>query len=125
VLEKNPRYWELALATLRWTEEIGHTAVTSTVTVTELFAKPLRALDTRRIAQMQNLLTDFPNLTWVPVDLELANQAARIRAAYNLKTPDALQAATAFLSGATAFITNDAIFERIQQFETLMLDRLL
>jgi predicted nucleic acid-binding protein len=74
---------------------------------------------------MQNLLTDFPNLTWVPVDLEIAKQAARIRAVYNLKTPDALHAATAFLSGATAFITNDAIFERIQQFETLMLDRLL
>ncbi len=39
--------------------------------------------------------------------------AARMRALYGLKTPDALQAATAVRSGATAFITNDAGLKRM------------
>jgi predicted nucleic acid-binding protein len=42
-----------------------------------------------------------------------------------LRTPDALQAATAAYAGATAFITNDAVFGRAESFETLVLDRLL
>jgi predicted nucleic acid-binding protein len=93
--------------------------------MTELLVEPLRALDSRRIIQMQSLLVGFPNLTWVPVDLEIANVAAEYRALHNLKTPDALQAATALESGATGLVTNDASFARIPEFETLMLDRLL
>jgi predicted nucleic acid-binding protein len=48
-----------------------------------------------------------------------------LRALHRLRTPDALQAATAEHSGATGFITNDAVFERVKTFETLVLDRLL
>lgn len=51
-------------------------------------------------------------------------RAAEIRARYKLQTPDAIQAATAILARATAFITNDPIFERIPEFDTLILDRL-
>jgi predicted nucleic acid-binding protein len=39
--------------------------------------------------------------------------------------PDALQAATAIQSGATAFITNDANFTRVGEFETAVLERFL
>jgi predicted nucleic acid-binding protein len=42
-----------------------------------------------------------------------------------LRTPDALQAATAVHTGATGLITNDAVFERLEAFETLVLDQLL
>jgi len=42
-----------------------------------------------------------------------------------LKTPDTLQAATAAHPGVTALVTNDAAFERVQAFETLVLDQLL
>jgi predicted nucleic acid-binding protein len=57
--------------------------------------------------------------------LEIADRAARIRALHRLRSPDALQAATAVHAGATGLITNDPIFERIETFETLVLDRLL
>jgi hypothetical protein len=42
-----------------------------------------------------------------------------------LRTPDALQAATAIHAQATGFITNDPIFERLEGFETMILERLL
>ncbi len=42
-----------------------------------------------------------------------------------MKTPDAIQLATAILYGATAFLTNDRIFERVKEIHILILDKLL
>ena len=71
------------------------------------------------------LLSTYPNLDWIPPGLEIADLAARIRALHGLKTPDALQAATAIEAQATALVTNDKVFERVGDFETLVLDRLV
>ena len=65
----------------------------------------------------------FP--TWIAPSLEIADLAARFRALHGLRTPDAIQAATAAHTHATGFITNDGVFERLDAFETLVLDRLL
>jgi len=70
------------------------------------------------------LLSTCANLDWVAPDLEIADLAARLRAAHRLKTPDALQAATAVQTRASGLITNDPAFERVESFETLVLDRL-
>jgi predicted nucleic acid-binding protein len=93
--------------------------------MTEILAKPYRTLDVAKVRQIRSLLLAYPNLEWVPTDLEIANEAALLRAKYKLETPDAIQAATAIHSGATLLVTNDASFERIPAFKTLLLDRLL
>jgi predicted nucleic acid-binding protein len=124
-LQENPRYIELADYVMRWIERPGHSASTSIVTMTELVAKPYAVLDEESVGRMKEYLLDYPNLEWIPADMRIAVLAGHFRAAYKLKTPDALQAATAVQSGATALVTNDAIFERIPAFETLTLDRLL
>jgi predicted nucleic acid-binding protein len=121
----NPKYVALAREVLRWTEEPGHAAVTSTVTMTELLVRPYRTLEESKVRQIYDLLLTYPNLRWITPDLEIADLAARLRARHRLETPDALQAATAVHAGATLLVTNDASFERIQAFETLLLDRLL
>ena len=56
---------------------------------------------------------------------EMLTEAALLRAKYKLETPDALQAATTIRSGATVLVTNDASFERIPAFKTVLFDRLL
>jgi predicted nucleic acid-binding protein len=66
-----------------------------------------------------------PNLDWIAPDLEMAALAAWLRALHRLRTPDALQAATAALAGATALITHNAVFERVDSLRSLVLDRLL
>lgn len=71
------------------------------------------------------LLSTFPNLEWLPLTLEVADLAARFRADYNLRTPDAIQAAAAASKSATGFLTNDFSFKRIDIFETLVLDTLI
>ena len=122
-LEENPRYVALTDQIFLWLEQSGHQAVTSTVTMTELLVQPYRELDKKRADDFSALLSTYPKLDWVAPNLEIAELAARIRALHRLKTPDALLAATAAYSGATGLITNDSVFERIQSFETLVLDR--
>jgi predicted nucleic acid-binding protein len=124
-LEANPRYAALADEIFSWLEEPGHTAVTSTITMTELLVQPYRDGDEPRVDRFYGLLATYPNLEWVAPDLEVADIAARVRAVHRLRTPDALQAATAIRSQATGMVTNDSVFERLKEFETLVLDRTL
>jgi predicted nucleic acid-binding protein len=98
--------------------------VTSTITMTELLVQPYRGLDEQQAGLFYGLLSTYPNLDWIAPDLEIAGLAARLRAAHRLKTPDALQAATAVHAGASGLITNDPVFERVEGFEALVLDRL-
>ncbi len=100
-------------------------AVTSTITMTELLVQPYRDSSEDRVNRFYGLLSTFPNLQWVPADLEIAGMAAKLRAAHRLRTPDALQAATAVRAQATGLVTNDAVFRRVDRFETLVLDALL
>jgi predicted nucleic acid-binding protein len=67
----------------------------------------------------------YPNFRWIAPDLSIADLAAQLRASYQLRTPDSLQAATALRWRAVGFITNDAVFGRVSGFETLLFDKLL
>jgi predicted nucleic acid-binding protein len=93
--------------------------------MTELLVLPYREGDDPRANDFYALLSTYPNLAWIAPNLEIADLAARIRAVHRLRTPDALQAATAAHSRATGLITNDAVFERVKGFQTLVLDKLL
>jgi len=93
--------------------------------MTELLVQPYRAFDEQRVDEFYGLPSTFPNLQWVAPNLEIADLAARFRALHHLRTPDALQAATAAHARATGLITNDAVFERLEAFETLVLEQLL
>jgi predicted nucleic acid-binding protein len=124
-LELNPRYVDLADPIFAWIERPGHSAVTSTITMTELLVRPYLDADEDRVNLYYGLLSRYPNLEWIAPDLEVADMAARLRARHRLPTPDALEAATAARSRATGFVTNDPIFQRVEAFETLLFDALL
>ncbi|MEP7352534.1 MAG: type II toxin-antitoxin system VapC family toxin [Acidobacteriota bacterium] len=121
-LDANPRYVELAETIFAWIEESGHSAVTSTLTMTEILVGPYRAGDVKRARIFRAWLSDFPHLDWTPPDLEISNDGARLRAEHRLAVVDALQAATAIRSGATCLIGNDATFKRVPGIEILLLD---
>lgn len=123
-LEANPQYLPFTDRIFSWLERPDPSAVTSTITMTELLVQPYRNFDEHRVNGFYALLATYPNLEWIAPNLEIADLAARIRARHGLRTPDALQAATAVLTSATGFITNDQVFERVEGFETLLLDRL-
>ena len=93
--------------------------------MTELLVQPYRDSNEQLADELYGVLSTYPNLNWIAPNLEIAELAARIRALCRLRTPDALQAATAEQSLATGLITNDPVFERVERFETLVLDQLL
>ena len=124
-LEANPRYVPLTDHIFTWLERPGSEAVTSTITMTELLVEPYRNSDEQQVDEFYGLLSTYPNLRWIAPDLEIADTAARLRALHRLRTPNALQAATAAFAGVEALITNDAVFKRVQMFETMILDQLL
>lgn len=120
-LEANPRYVHLTDHIFAWVERPHHAAITSTITMTELLVQPYRDADEQRVNEFFGLLSTYPNLDWIAPGLEVADIAARVRAAHRLRTPDALQAACAVWAHATGFVTNDAVFERVKSVETLVL----
>jgi predicted nucleic acid-binding protein len=124
-LEANARYLPLTDHIFSWLERPASKAVTSTITMTELLVQPYRESDEQHVDEFYGLLSTYPNLDWIAPNLGIADLAARLRALHRLRTPDALQAATAAHARVTAMITNDAVLERVDMFETLVLDRLL
>jgi predicted nucleic acid-binding protein len=122
-IQAHPTYVALTNAVFVWIEEPRHQAFTSTLTMTELLVHGYREDDQRKVDSFYGLLSRYPSLHWVPPDLRTADEAARMRATYNLRTPDAIQAATALRAGATGLVTNDPAFARIEGIETAVLDR--
>jgi predicted nucleic acid-binding protein len=123
-LEANPSYVDMAGEVFTWLERSPHTAVTSTLTMTELLVQPYREGNETLVNQYFGLLSLFPNLDWVAPDLDIADTAAQIRAEHRLRTPDALQAATAICRGATAVLTNDPDFARVAGVEVCVFNQL-
>ena len=60
----------------------------------------------------------------VPIDSVVAERAAELRAQFTLRTPDALQIASALSANCEAFLTNDRQLRRVNALRILMLDDL-
>jgi predicted nucleic acid-binding protein len=99
-------------------------ALTSTITIAECLVLPYRQKDYALAAQYLVLFRNFPHLSALAVTGEIAERAASLRAQHNLKTPDAIQLATALLSDARFFLTNDEALPSIEGIHTLLLSRM-
>lgn len=124
-LQANQKYVGLTDEIFAWLQRPKSEGVTSTITMTELLVHSYRDHNQQQADEIYGLLSTFPNLAWISPSLEIADTAARIRAQYGLRTPDALQAATAIRSSATALVTNDATLRRVAGLQIVVLDDLL
>ena len=98
--------------------------VTSELTLLETLVKPLRDGDQALAGDYEKLLT-ATTVRMLPVTASVLRDAARIRAAINLKTPDAIHAATALAAGCVQFITNDADYRRHPSLPVIILKELI
>lgn len=71
------------------------------------------------------LLATFPNLIIKEVDKDIATLAAKLRAKYKIKTPDAIFIATGIAEKAQIFITNDTRLKIVNEISIIILDELL
>jgi predicted nucleic acid-binding protein len=121
-IEANPKYVTLTDLVFSWLVQPAFRAVTSAITMTEVLVPSYRNRDQKLLDNFYGLLSTYPNLEWISVGLEIADVAAELRAQHNMRTPDAIHAATAIHAGATALITNDPLFSRISDFDVVILD---
>ena len=100
-------------------------AVTSTITLAECLVQPYKKKDMALAVRYRVLFRNFPNLSVIPVTDDIAERTALLRANYRLKTPDAIQLATALVSGSSLFLTNDEALGPVEGVRIFVLDHLL
>lgn len=123
-IEQNKSYLELVRAFFGAMSRGEFQVVTSTLTLTEVLVHPVRSGNIKLADQYRDIVLGQENLITVPVSVEIAEIAAQLRATQNLRTPDAIQIATAMQGGAMFFLTNDARLAAVPDLEVLVLDTL-
>jgi predicted nucleic acid-binding protein len=110
----------LPLFTANAANELGF--ITSTITLLEVLVKPLGDGDLLIAQQYRDILTNSPTLQLISIGPAISEEAARLRAQYNLRTPDSIQLAAAKIGNADIFLTNNADLKRVAgpQIVTLM-----
>jgi predicted nucleic acid-binding protein len=82
----------------------------TTITVAEVLTGPLSAGE-EALARRYRAILDSWQI--IPLDADIAEGAARLRAAHRLRLADAVQAASALAVNAAALVTYDRDFSRL------------
>jgi uncharacterized protein len=106
-IEEHPDFLPLVAPLFEQTARGKMRLVTSAVTLLEVLVVPDRAGDLRLAEQYEALLTRSRGVELVDLDRAQLRGAAQLRAAYRIRTPDALQLAAALSTRCEAFVTND------------------
>ncbi len=123
-IEENPIYLEMTDAFFEAMVRGEFRVVTSVVTLLEVLVYPLRQGNRILAQQYRDILLNEEGLTTIDVSPAIAEEAAQLRATYNLQTPDSIQMATAISGGASFFLTNDARLPSLAELEVLVLEEL-
>ncbi|OYD97088.1 PIN domain nuclease [Nostoc sp. 'Peltigera membranacea cyanobiont' 213] len=124
-IEENPNYLDVTDTFFEAMFRSEFSVVTSALTITEVLVYPLRQGNTALAQQYREILFNSQGLTTIEVFPDIAENAAELRANYNLRTPDAIQMATAIRGGASFFLTNDARLPSLPALTVLVLDTLI
>lgn len=100
-------------------------AMTSTVTLLEVLVHPIRTGNKVLAEKYREILLYSDGLTIFEVLNDISEKAAELRAYYSIKTPDAIQLATAIIHGANNFLTNDPALQKIDAVKVIVLDNVM
>lgn len=122
-VERYPDYWPLLepmwLAAQAPTIEV----VTSELTLMEVLVKPLKTNDAKLVTAFEQALVGT-DVTLQPITQSILRDAAQLRATTNLRTPDAIHAASSKAIGCSLFVTNDIGFRNVPGLPVVILDDL-
>jgi predicted nucleic acid-binding protein len=119
--EDNRSYAPLTQVVFESIEAGDVESVVSTVTVAEVLTGARKVGNATLVLQYRALFHSFPHLSVVPVDMQVAETAADLRARHNIAMPDALSIASAIVGGAHTFVTNERNLRRVTDLEIILL----
>lgn len=121
-MEENNRYMSLLSDLFTANNNGDFIFKTSIVTLIEVLVHPMRHNQQFLVEQYQEILCNSTSIDILNIDIEIALKTAWFRAKYALKTPDAIQLASALISSSDFFLTNDTRLKNVDEIEVLTLD---
>ncbi len=120
--EANPTYIEVVDPFFKAVERGEFIVVTSIVTLLEVLVRPFRDGDLELAQEYRDFLFDSDNVSIRFLSQKIVEEAAHLRAFHNnIRTPDAIQMATAIDANASFFLTNDTRLPSLPNLKTLVL----
>jgi len=122
--ENNPQYFEKIKEFFESCYNNYIPLVSSTITIEEYCVMPYRKREKERITLFKNFMKSM-EMEIFPIDEAIADKAAQIRAEYkHFKPMDALQLASACLTGCDLFLTNDKQLRQFTEIKVVTVDEL-
>lgn len=95
--------------------------VSSFISLVEILSFPRLEGQGLLIEKYKNLLLTNEGIQIIFPNVEISEKTAELRRKFRLKTPDALQIASAFAAGAKIFVTNDDYLAKIKDLPVKIL----
>lgn len=124
-IEEHPTYLESMRYFFEAVDRGDFNVITSTVTLLEVLVQPFRHNNAELADEYRDILLNSANLSTAGISEPVAERAAKLRAEYDIRTPDAIQLALAIEEGASFFVTNDAGLPAVSPLNLLVLDNLI
>ncbi len=123
-VEKHADYWQILIPLWNALKQSEIEVFTSELTLLETLVQPIRQNNLTLVSAYETLLTKT-DVKLEPINLTVLRRAADLRAAQNLKTPDAVHASTAIAANCSYFVTNDNGFKRLSNFNVVVLSEII
>jgi predicted nucleic acid-binding protein len=123
-VEANPNYYSLLQPLWLKFQGCEIELMTSELTLLEALVFPLKNANTSLVRDYEQLLLSS-EIQLISITQSVLRTAANLRANTNLKTPDAIHAATAISEGCTLFLTNNNGFRNVPNLSVVILSDVL
>ncbi|NLV76172.1 MAG: type II toxin-antitoxin system VapC family toxin [Tissierellia bacterium] len=123
--EDNPNYADKLEKIFIEIQDGKNEAFMSIISFMEILVKPKKYNNVFLENRYKLILSNYPNLSIIDVDYKIADIASRLRAYYNIKTPDAIILATGISMNVDYFITNDIKLKSVcsqENIETIAIE---
>jgi predicted nucleic acid-binding protein len=121
-IEQHPEYAAVAEDLFGAVDHGDSLAITSVLTLLEVLVRPIRGGLLDLAHQYREILSGSRGISLFPVVAETCEISAKLRAKYEwIRTPDAIQVATALQNGADLIVTNDDRWRRLTEIQVLIL----
>lgn len=123
-VEKHADFWALMQPVWKASQAGEIRLMTSELALLETLVAPIKNNDYLLTAAYEQLLTQT-EIRLLPISAKVLRAAAKLRASFGLKTPDAIHAATAIENNCNSFVSNDAGFRRVSNLNAQILKDLI
>jgi predicted nucleic acid-binding protein len=123
-IEGNKKYQEVLDRFFKSNQQGLSILYSSVLTLTELLVHPMKLNREDLVQKYELILTQSQYFELIPLDVEIAKLASKLRVKYGLKTPDAIQIATSIQVGCDFFLTNDLGLRKVTEVKVIIMDNL-